>query len=217
MASWRSARIEDIDEISDGRSPWRPVRHHFGIEAFGVNAFTGKQAGDRLINEHDEADDGQQELYLVHAGRARFEIGGETLDAPAGTLVFVEPGQKRTAFAEEPGTTLLAVGSVAGRGYRIHGWDIWGPIQPLYQAGEYAEAAERLDAALADDPPFWGVHYNAACIYSLSGRPADAVTHLRRAHELAGDEADVREMAKADTDLDAIRGEAGYRELVGDG
>jgi tetratricopeptide (TPR) repeat protein len=216
MGSWRAARIDEIEEISDGRAPWHPVRHHFGIDAFGVNAFTGNEPGDRLINEHDEADDGQQELYLVQAGRARFELGGESLDAPAGTLVFVEPGVMRTAFAEEPGTTLLAVGAVAGHAYKVHGYDIWGPIQPLYQAGEYAQAAERLDAALVDDPRFWGVHYNAACIYSLNGRLDDAVTHLRRAHELAGDDADVRSMAKDDSDLDAIRDEPGYAELVGE-
>ncbi len=216
MASWRSAPIDDIEEITDGRVPWHPVRHHFGIKAFGANAFTGKQPGDRLINEHDEADDGQQELYLVHTGRARFVIDGESVDAPAGTLVFVEPGLKRTAFAEEPNTTLLAVGAVAGHAYKVHGWDIWGPVQPLYQAGEYAQAAERLDVALAHDAPYWGVQYNAACVYSLAGRPADAVARLQRAHELADEDADVRSMAKGDSDLDAIRDEPGYKQLVGE-
>jgi tetratricopeptide (TPR) repeat protein len=216
MASWSSDRIETIDEISDGRVPWRPIRSHFGIAAFGVNAFTGARPGDRLINEHDEADDAQEELYVVQSGRARFELDGESLDAPAGTLVFVEPGIKRTAFAEDPGTTLLAVGGVPGKAYEPHGWDIWGPVQPLYQAGDYGAAAERLDAALAADTPYWGVHYNAACVYSLAGRREDAVAHLRRAHELAGDEADVRTMARDDADLDAIRDDAGYRSLVGE-
>lgn len=214
MATWSSAQLGDIDEITDGRSPWRPVRHRLGISAFGVNAFTGKETGDRLINEHDEADDAQEELYLVHSGRARFELDGESLDAPAGTFVFVEPGIKRTAFAEEPNTTLVAVGGVPGKAYEVHGWDIWGPIQPLYQAGEYEQAADRLEEALADDPPYWGLHYNAACIYSLTGRTEPAVAHLRRAHELAGDSANVREMAKGDSDLDGIRGEPGYRALI---
>ena len=217
MATWSTKHFGEIDPISDGRSPWRPVRHHFGIAAFGVNMFTGENAGDRLINEHDEADDGQQELYLVHVGRARFELDGESLDAPAGTLVYVEPGVKRTAFAEEPNTTLLVVGAVAGHAYKVHGWDIWGPIQPLYQAGDYEAAAAKLDAALAEDAPFWGVQYNAACIYSLVGRNEDAVRRLRRAHELAGTDANVREMAKGDSDLDGIREEQGYKELVGEG
>jgi mannose-6-phosphate isomerase-like protein (cupin superfamily) len=49
--------------------------------------------GDRLINEHDESQehDLQEELYLVQRGRATFELDGERVDAPAGTLVFVRP------------------------------------------------------------------------------------------------------------------------------
>jgi tetratricopeptide (TPR) repeat protein len=209
MGSWTTARVDEIEPISDGRAPWRPVRHHFGIQAFGVNMFTGVEAGDRLINEHDEADDGQEELYLVHTGRARFELGSETLDAPAGTLVHVEPGVMRTAFAEEPGTTLLAIGGMPGHAYTVHGWDIWGPIQPLYQAGDYEGAAARLDETLTDDMPWWGIHYNAACIYSLVGRKDDALKHYRRAIEVADEGTDVREMAKGDSDLDNIRDDIG--------
>ena len=67
MATWTTARLDEIEEISDGRVPWRPVRHHFGIASFGINVFTGKEAGDRIINEHDESDDGHEELYLVHS------------------------------------------------------------------------------------------------------------------------------------------------------
>ena len=43
MAAWATARLDDIEEISDGRVPWRPVRHHFGIASFGINVFTGNQ------------------------------------------------------------------------------------------------------------------------------------------------------------------------------
>jgi hypothetical protein len=49
--------IDEIYEIDDGGAPYRPVRHHFGIAAFGVNSFTGRKAGDRIINEHSEEDD----------------------------------------------------------------------------------------------------------------------------------------------------------------
>jgi hypothetical protein len=79
--------LEDIGEISDGREPWRPVRHHFGITSFGINAWTGREAGDRIINEHDEEGE-DEELYFVQSGRARFELDGERVDAPAGTFVF---------------------------------------------------------------------------------------------------------------------------------
>jgi mannose-6-phosphate isomerase-like protein (cupin superfamily) len=212
MAAWKATRLEEIRSATDGRAPWRPVRAHFDIRAFGVNLFFADEVGDRLVNEHDEADDGQEELYLVHTGRARFEIGGETVDAPAGTFVYAEPGVKRTAFAEEPGTTVLIVGGVPGHAYVVEGWEIWAPFHPLYEAGEYDQAADRLDTELPIEAPYPGAHFNAACVYSLAGRNEAALAHLRRSIELSER---FREMAKSDTDLDAIRGEPGFSELVG--
>jgi quercetin dioxygenase-like cupin family protein len=108
------AHLDEIDELDDGRSPYRPVRHHFGIASFGITAWTGRTQGDLIVNEHDEADDGHEELYLVHQGHAVFEIDGQRVDAPAGTFVFVPPGSKRAAFAEEPGTTIVVVRRRAG-------------------------------------------------------------------------------------------------------
>jgi AraC-like protein len=115
MSRYAVARIDDIDEVSDGRSPSRPIRHHFGITSFGVNAWIGREAGDRIINEHDETQSEEEELYLVQRGRARFELDGEQVEAPEGTLVFVRPTVKRTAFAEEPGTTIAGEGLRARR------------------------------------------------------------------------------------------------------
>src|SRR5690349_12716625 len=98
MSNYSVAQLHEIDVIDDGREPFRPVRHHLGITAFGVNAWTGRNAGDRIINEHDEEGE-DEELYIVQSGRARFEIDGESVDAPAGAFVFVRPGVTRTAFA----------------------------------------------------------------------------------------------------------------------
>src|SRR5919109_481020 len=98
MSDYSVARLDQIGELTDGRAPWHPVRHHFGITSFGVNAWPGHEVGDRIINEHDEADDEdqQEELYFVHSGRARFELDGESVDAPTGTFVFARAGVKRT-------------------------------------------------------------------------------------------------------------------------
>jgi tetratricopeptide (TPR) repeat protein len=205
-------RLDEIEEITDGRVPWRPVRHHLGISSFGVNAFTAKEVGDRLINEHDEADDEQEELYVVLRGRAVFELDGERVDAPAGTLVFARPGVKRTAFAEEPGTTLVALGGTAGKAYEPQGWELWAPLRPLYEAGKYDEAADGLRAVVEANPQYAGLFYNLACMESLAGRKADAVEHLRRAVEMSEQ---FREFAKGDSDLDPIRDEPGFAELVG--
>lgn len=214
MATWKTEQFDAIDEITDGRVPWRPVRHHFGIESFGINVFHGKEAGDRLINEHDEKNDGenaQEELYFVHFGRARFELDGETVEATPGTFVYATPEATRTAFAEEPNTVLVAMGGVPGKAYETHGWEIWAPLQPLYQAGEYEQVADKLDRTLAEDAEWPMLHYNAACIYSLTGRNEKALTHLTRAMELAPD--NVRGYAENDDDLANIRDEPKFQEL----
>jgi hypothetical protein len=208
------AKLDEIQELDDGRVPMRPVRHHLGITAFGVNAFTGREAGDRIINEHDEADagDGDEELYVVMRGRAVFELDGDRVEAPAGTFVFVPPAVKRTAFAEEPETTLVAVGATPGRAYVPRGWELWAPLNALYQKGEHAEVADRARELVDEHPQYPLLFYNLACVESLSGRTADAVDHLRRAIELSDE---FRDFAKGDSDLDAIRDDPAFKELVG--
>jgi tetratricopeptide (TPR) repeat protein len=214
MTAYRVTHVEDIDEISDGREPWRPVRHHFGIRAFGVNAWTGRDAGDRILNEHDESDeaDSQEELYFVQQGRARFELDGDRVDAPAGTFVFARPGVKRTAFAEEPGTTILAVGATPGAVYEPDGWELWAPLRPLYESGEYAEAADRLRELADAHPEFPDLLYNLACVESLAGRKDEAIEHLRIAIERRQQ---LRSLATEDSDFDPIREEPAFKELVG--
>jgi tetratricopeptide (TPR) repeat protein len=213
VSRYRVAHLDEIDELTDGREPWRPVRHHLGITAFGITAWTGREAGDRIINEHDEADDDQEELYVVQRGRAVFELDGERADAPAGTLVHVQPGVKRTAFAGEPGTTILAIGGTPGQAYEPIGWELWAPVNPLFEAGEYAEAADRGREIAEANPQYAGLFYNLACAESLAGRPADAIEHLGRAIELSER---FRSFAKGDSDFDPIRDEPGFKELVGD-
>jgi tetratricopeptide (TPR) repeat protein len=214
MSEYSVARLDEIDEITDGRQPWRPVRHHFGITSFGVNTWTGRAAGDRIINEHEEADedDSQEELYLVHRGRARFELDGESLDAPAGTFVFVKPGVKRTAFAEEPDTTVLAMGGTPGTAYEPNGWELWAPVGALYQEGRYAEAADRFGGLADAHPEYPALAYNLACCESLAGRADDAMAHLRIAVEASER---LRSLAADDSDLDGIRDQPGFKELVG--
>ena len=212
MNNYAVARVEEIDELDDGRSPMRPVRHHFGITAFGVNAWTGRDAGDQVINDHDEADDGQEELYLVVNGRAVFELDGERVDAPAGTLVFARPAVKRAAFAEEPGTMIVSVGGEPGKPYDPVGWELWAPLRPLYEAGDYEAVVERGRELIETNPQYPLLFYNLACCESLSGRTTDALEHLSHAVEKSDR---LREYARGDSDFDPIRDEPGFKELIG--
>ena len=63
--------VTNIDELQDiayrQDTHMRPVRHHLGITAFGTNAWTAANEGDRLMPEHEE-DEGSEELYVVLRG-----------------------------------------------------------------------------------------------------------------------------------------------------
>jgi tetratricopeptide (TPR) repeat protein len=208
--SYKVAHLEDIEEVNDGRCPWRGVRHHLGIQAFGVNSWTARDAGDRIINEHAEIDD-QEELYVVLKGRATFELGDDKVDAPEGTLVFAEPGIRRTAFAEEAGTTILVFGGWAGKPFEVFGWEVWMPLNALYQAGDYEGAIEKGREVIEAHPQYAGPLYNLACCESLAGHTTEAIEHLRQAVERAER---FREFAKGDSDFDPIRDEPGFKALV---
>lgn len=214
MAEFALGRLDEIDEIDDGRCPFRPVRHHFGITGFGINAMTARADGDRLINEHSESEpESGEELYFVVSGDAEFELDGAVHDAPAGTFVHVRPGVTRTAVARTAGTTVLAIGGgPAGQPYAPSGWEVFAPLMPLFESGSYEEGADRAEELLASNPPYSGLLYNTACFESRAGRSEAALAHLRQAVELLPALAD---LAREDDDFAVLRTEPAFAEIVG--
>jgi hypothetical protein len=206
------AHLDEVAEFEDVGCHYRPIRHELGITAFGVTAWTAHAAGDRVVNEHDPDDPtADQELYLVLRGHAVFELDGGQVDAPAWTFVFVPPGTSRVAVATEDDTTVLLVEGTPGKGYDARGWELWAPLAPLYQAGEFTVVADRLEALVADSPQYPMLWFNLACCESQAGEASTALGHLRRAIEMSDE---FRESAKSDSDLDPIRDEPAFQELV---
>ena len=122
MAAYEKAHI---DEIASKQWPhWIPIRHHFGIETFGMNAYR-RNAGEGLVPEHDESESGVPELYYVATGHATFSVGGEEIDAPAGTCVWVtDADARRSSVANADDTLVLAIGAARpGEAYAPEGWD----------------------------------------------------------------------------------------------
>jgi mannose-6-phosphate isomerase-like protein (cupin superfamily) len=201
----RIKHIEDIRPLESGGVGYRLVRRELGVRAFGVNAFTA-DAGEQLIEDHDETTPGaarHEELYVVIAGEARFEIDGESHDARAGTLVFIpDPESRRSATAVADGTTALAVGGVAGQPYEISPWEHGHAAKRVAEDGDPGAAADMMLAALEDHPRNPNVLYDTACFEALAGRRDDAIAHLRQAVELRPE---ARGWAASDRDLDSIR------------
>jgi len=192
------ASIDDLDRypVEHGLE-WRPVRRRFDIRSFGCNAYTAEKVGDWVVEEHTEGS-GHEELYFVVRGRARFTLDGEDLDAPAGTLVYLHDHKvKRVAFAEEEGTTVLAVGAQPGVAFTPSPWE-W-----FFEA--YAKSPEEGKAILESGLRDLGEHpallYHLACMEAKLGEHEQARGHLDRAFEL---EPKWRKQAAEDSDLEGV-------------
>jgi hypothetical protein len=90
--------------------------------------------------------------------------------------------------------------------------ELWDPARALYEAGEYAQAADRGRELLEANPGNPMLLYNTACCESLAGRTADALEHLRSAAEVWDG---CGAMAKDDSDFDPIRDEPAFQEFIG--
>ena len=77
--------FSSLDELGDGYG-FRKVRRGLGVTAFGVNAVVFPPGFEGFLHYHDE----QDELYFVHAGTARVEVGGEVRELGVGGLLHVE-------------------------------------------------------------------------------------------------------------------------------
>ena len=185
-----------------------PLRHHVVRDQRLDGSGGGRPDHQRARRGRGE----EEELYFVHSGRARFELDGESVDAPAGTFVFARPGVKRTAFAEEPGTTILAVGGHARAGLRADGLGALGPVGRLYQGGEYDEAADKARDAGRGAPA------STPCCSTTSpaARASPAVRPTRSSicgwRSRASDS--VRSYLAEDSDLDPLREEPEFQELL---
>jgi quercetin dioxygenase-like cupin family protein len=104
-----------------GGATWKLARKALGTSSFGFNLVEIAPGGQ--IPEHDEAQSGQDELYVVLEGEAVMRLDGEDHPAPAGTFVSIEPRAKRTILnrSDAPVTALL-IGVQPEGGYEPMSW-----------------------------------------------------------------------------------------------
>ena len=209
------ARIDELDSYPiQGQQglTWRPIRRRFDIRSFGVNAYTAAEAGQRVVEEHREQD-GHEELYVVLAGRATFTVEGEEHDAPAGTLVHCPPGTLRSAFAAEPGTTVLGIGAKPGAVFEPSGWEwVFAGISRLDQGDEQGARAE-LQAGIEANPDAWQGYFNLACVEARLGNEDAAFEALEHAAER--DQEAVSKYAPEDEDFASLKSNPRFLAVAG--
>ena len=199
-------KILHFDELESvpvfGTLVWKPVRKTLGITAFGINAYTAANAGDEVVEEHSESTNHHEEVYVVLAGRATFFVDGEEIDAPTGTLVYLDdPAQRRGAHAAEPNTTVLAIGGRPGV-HEISAWEYFFPALPHARAGDYTRAKQIVLDGIAERGDHPVLLFNLACFEARAGDHDAALDHLNTA--VAADER-LRKWAQEDEDFESIR------------
>ena len=209
--------VTHVDELDAIEMPegfvWRPVRRRFDIRAFGVNAYTAREAGGQIVEEHTENTLSHEEIYFVLRGRARFTVGGDEHELGAGQLVFVrDPELRRGAVAVDADTVVLALGGKPGEPHRVSAWEAMFAAVPAARAERWDEAIRMHEEALAEQlehpaREHAALLYNLACMEARGGRALDALLHLQRAVEL---EPRLAEEASRDSDFAAIRSEPGF-------
>jgi uncharacterized cupin superfamily protein len=103
--------LSSIDELGSGYG-FRKVRSALGLTAFGVNVIVAPPGFEGFNHYHDT----QDELYFVHAGTARVEVGGEERTLGPGGLVHVESTtpRKLSNASDTEDLMLLVVGGKGG-------------------------------------------------------------------------------------------------------
>ena len=206
--NWKVARLDEIER----RDRDIPVREHLGIHSFGINGFVRGEDG-TLINEHDEAGSGQEELYFVVDGTATFEVDGETIEAPQGTLLYVGPEARRKATGD---ATILVMGGTPGEVYQAvdwgEAWQFHRESLTAYSEQRYGDAVEAVRAGLELMPDHAGLQFNYACFATLAGDTSDETfDHLRRSVELLPR---FREDARRDDDFASVRDDPRFEEAL---
>jgi mannose-6-phosphate isomerase-like protein (cupin superfamily) len=103
--------ISSLNELGAGYG-FRKVRRALGVSAFGVNGIVMPPGFEGFLHYHDT----QDELYFVHRGRARVEVGNETREIGEGGLVHVESTTPRriSNASDSEDLVLLVIGGKGG-------------------------------------------------------------------------------------------------------
>jgi quercetin dioxygenase-like cupin family protein len=102
--------VGHLDALGEGYG-FRKIRKGLDVQAFGVNAIVQPPGYEGNRHYHDT----QEELYFVHRGRVRLELGDGTSHVlDAGGLARVDAGTVRRMVALDEDATYVVVGGKDG-------------------------------------------------------------------------------------------------------
>jgi mannose-6-phosphate isomerase-like protein (cupin superfamily) len=118
MSGYSAKSIDALPTLWDGFA--KLVRPGLDLKAFGANIMD--LPPDYSTKSHDEAESGQQELYVALRGSGAVVIGDERLPLDADHLVRVDAGTGRVVSSGPDGLRVLCIGGVPGGVYEAPEW-----------------------------------------------------------------------------------------------
>lgn len=114
MSGYTVRPIDEMEAIFHGS--FRRAGAELGVESFGMQVFDlPPEFSD--YPEHDHAEDGQEEVYLVLRGTVELEVEGERITLDPASMARVGPGTTRKLSTGREGARVLAIGATAGQVY----------------------------------------------------------------------------------------------------
>ncbi|MDQ2761883.1 MAG: cupin domain-containing protein [Actinomycetota bacterium] len=128
MSDYTVRRIGDMDTFYKGLL--LRARAELGVQSFGLAVIDLERGADDHP-EHDHAQAGQEEVFVVLRGTGTMEVDGDTVDLDPETIVRVGPGAKRRIAPGTGGIRLLAIGGVPNQAYQAPAYTDVGAPDPL--------------------------------------------------------------------------------------
>jgi mannose-6-phosphate isomerase-like protein (cupin superfamily) len=131
MADYTAKRIGDMEAVF--RGSFHRARAELGVEAFGMQVID-LPPNLTQYPEHDHAESGQEEVFVVLRGGGEIEVDGERVAIDPETIVRVGPESRRKLWPGDEGMRVLALGGVPGRGYEAPDVSKLGEPDPMAAA-----------------------------------------------------------------------------------
>jgi len=114
MRRYTFKQIDELQSIHDGIV--KLAGAELGVRSFGLQVLDFP-AGFAHYPAHDHSEDGQEEVYVVLRGSARFTVDSESVPLNAGAMLRV-PAESRRGLQPGPdGVRILAIGCTPGGSY----------------------------------------------------------------------------------------------------
>ncbi|MEO8092258.1 MAG: cupin domain-containing protein [bacterium] len=124
MADVTVKRVEDFETYYLGSM--KKVRSGLGVSSFGMQVMD-LAANESRYPDHDHADSGQEEVYIVLDGAATLQVAGDEHRLEPGVFARVGPGEKRKIVTGDEPARILALGGTPGKAFEA---------QPMTDEGE---------------------------------------------------------------------------------